>query len=143
MKILIAVDGTEASFDAVRTAAELVPAGSETILLNVSRPREPALVAAGGLTGQPAADIDDGEDRFGTRDAWEVLRNSNQMIDADELEVALDDSPSDAILDFARAHEIDLIVVGTRDPGVLDRAFGGSVSRAVLEKAPCSVLIAR
>jgi nucleotide-binding universal stress UspA family protein len=51
--------------------------------------------------------------------------------------------PAEAIVDFARAHEVDLIVLGTHGRTGLRRLFLGSVARNVTLHAPCSVLVAR
>jgi nucleotide-binding universal stress UspA family protein len=50
-------------------------------------------------------------------------------------------SAADAIVDTAEQEGADLIVVGTREPGFLDRLFGGSVSQDVARGAHCDVLI--
>jgi nucleotide-binding universal stress UspA family protein len=49
--------------------------------------------------------------------------------------------PSRELVDAARDHRADLIVVGTREPGFLDRLLGGSVSQDVARRAGCDVLI--
>jgi hypothetical protein len=49
--------------------------------------------------------------------------------------------PVPVITEYAREMNIDLIVVGTHARGVVNRILMGSVSRAVLEKASCAVLI--
>ncbi|MBW3625768.1 MAG: universal stress protein [Armatimonadetes bacterium] len=51
--------------------------------------------------------------------------------------------PSKEILDAAGEMEADLIVLGSRGKTALKGWFLGSVSRSVLERADCSVLIAR
>jgi nucleotide-binding universal stress UspA family protein len=48
-----------------------------------------------------------------------------------------------AIADYARDQEIDLIVIGTRGLGGFDRLLLGSVSSGVVAHAPCSVLVVR
>ena len=45
------------------------------------------------------------------------------------------------IIDVAEKHEADLIVVGTREPGFLDRVLGGDVSETVSRRAHRDVLI--
>jgi len=47
------------------------------------------------------------------------------------------------IINYAREHEIDLIVIGTHGRGVLAHALLGSVAERVVRKAPCPVLTVR
>ena len=49
--------------------------------------------------------------------------------------------PSDAIVEVARQHTADLIVVGSRELGFIARFFGHSVSNAVSHHSHCDVLI--
>ena len=51
--------------------------------------------------------------------------------------------PADAIVEIAELHNADLIVVGTRSPGAVERLLGHSVSHAVLRDARCDVLVVR
>jgi len=57
-----------------------------------------------------------------------------------EFELTLG-NPADAIVEMAERHDADLIVVGTREPGFVERLLGGSVSQAVSKHAHCDVLI--
>jgi nucleotide-binding universal stress UspA family protein len=52
--------------------------------------------------------------------------------------------PADGIVDVAERHKAELIVVGTREPGFVERLLGGSVSvsQTVARRAHCDVLIA-
>jgi nucleotide-binding universal stress UspA family protein len=50
---------------------------------------------------------------------------------------------SAGIIDYALAHEIDGIVIGTGDKRGLSRLFLGSVAMDVANRAPCTVIIAR
>ena len=51
--------------------------------------------------------------------------------------------PERALITDALRYDADLIVVGARDQGPVAATLLGSVSRAVVETAPCSVLVAR
>ena len=50
---------------------------------------------------------------------------------------------ADAIVEDAAREHADLIVVGSRGLGAVEGALVGSVSEAVVDRAPCPVLIAR
>ncbi|HEX5474084.1 MAG TPA: universal stress protein [Vicinamibacterales bacterium] len=52
-------------------------------------------------------------------------------------------SPALAILDYARGHDIDIIVMGTHGRGPLGRLLLGSVAERVVRLAPCPVLTVR
>ena len=49
--------------------------------------------------------------------------------------------PAERIVALAERRHADLIVVGTREPDLLERLFGLSVSDAVEHRAHCDVLI--
>ena len=50
--------------------------------------------------------------------------------------------PAEAILDFARANNVDHIVMGARSQSTLRKVLG-SVSAKVASEAPCSVTVVR
>jgi nucleotide-binding universal stress UspA family protein len=53
------------------------------------------------------------------------------------------DHPADAIVDYARNADIDLIVMGTHGRHAFDRLLLGSVAEQVVRTAPCEVLTVR
>ncbi|HEX7055558.1 MAG TPA: universal stress protein [Burkholderiales bacterium] len=55
----------------------------------------------------------------------------------------LHDSPAQAILGEARRFRADAVVLGWRGHGAFARLLAGSVSRAVAERAKCSVMVVR
>jgi nucleotide-binding universal stress UspA family protein len=52
-------------------------------------------------------------------------------------------SPFSEILDYAKAHHVDLIVMGTRGRGAVAHVILGSVAERVVRYAPCPVLTVR
>lgn len=49
--------------------------------------------------------------------------------------------PAEAIVEVAERNGADMIVVGTREPSLIERQLGHSVSEAVQRRAHCDVLI--
>jgi nucleotide-binding universal stress UspA family protein len=49
--------------------------------------------------------------------------------------------PAEAILALARERDADLIVVGMRKKGFIERLVEGSVAQNVLRRAPCDVIV--
>lgn len=60
-------------------------------------------------------------------------------VDADIVEGIGD--PAEVIVQVAEQREADLIVVGTREPSLIERQLGHSVSEHVQRRAHCDVLI--
>jgi nucleotide-binding universal stress UspA family protein len=78
------------------------------------------------------------------------LRSLNDRLTAEDrgalharavLEIS--DETADAIVEFARAEGIDLIVMGTRGRGAIAQVLVGSVAERVVRTAPCPVLTVR
>jgi nucleotide-binding universal stress UspA family protein len=57
--------------------------------------------------------------------------------------VEVSDSPAQAIVDYARAGAIDLIVMGTAGRSAVSQILVGSVAERVVRTAPCPVLTVR
>lgn len=53
------------------------------------------------------------------------------------------DNPAETIVTYAKAHGIDLIVMGTHGRGAMARLLMGSVAEKVVRSAPCPVLTVR
>lgn len=53
------------------------------------------------------------------------------------------DDVADAICDFCKASDADIVIVGRRGMGFLKGLILGSVSEKVVKSAPCSVLVVK
>jgi nucleotide-binding universal stress UspA family protein len=144
MKILLAVDGSEASLAAVEEAARTPwPEGSVVRIVSATGLPFPTQRRA-----TPAGSYEEWERVFEGRSventARAIARFGRVARAQTETEAkTLEGDPRMAVLDEAEHWGADLIVVGTRGYGALKRLWLGSVSRAVAARAKCSVQIAR
>ena len=133
-KIVVGYDDTDGAKRALERAAELAKAfGSELIVTSV--------VPTSVSIGRSAGPIDPTDPP--AKHAEELAR-AKAYLDGEglsaELAPAIGD-PADAIAELAQERGADLIVVGTREPNVLQRLLGQSVSEAVSHKAHTDVMI--
>ena len=60
-----------------------------------------------------------------------------------EMALLTSNAPAASIVDYAKTHQIDLIVVGTHGRGAVAHLLMGSVAEKVVRTAPCPVLTVR
>jgi nucleotide-binding universal stress UspA family protein len=132
--IVLGFDDTEPSKRALDRAAELAEAfGAKLIVTSVA----PLLIGAGRSAG-PTDPVDSpAEHKRELEDARNLL--GEHKVDAEYVTAV--GEPADTIVDVARDRGADMIVVGTREPGVVQRLLGQSVSDSVAHHAECDVLI--
>ena len=132
--IIVGYDETDASKRALARAAELAQAfASKIVVTSVARVLTPGPRGMGGV--DPADPIELHEEELKHARAFLTERG----IEATYLPAVGD--PASAILDAAEHEKADLIVVGTREPGVIERLLGLSVSASVARRSHCDVLI--
>jgi nucleotide-binding universal stress UspA family protein len=148
MKILLAVDGSECSANAVHEVATRPwREGTQLKILSVVGTPipfpipDPFLVLEGLRVNLMK------EERKRLEIFVEEMRTSIHSSKAGEdlnIETeVLDGSPKEVIVDEAEKWDADLIVVGCHGYGNVKKFVLGSVSEAVLAHAPCSVEIVR
>jgi nucleotide-binding universal stress UspA family protein len=133
MKILVAIDASPASQAAIdEVTARPWPADSKFEILTAIETSQPWALAtvAGELKARAHKLVDT---------AAEQLRTSGLTA----IATVSEGDPKTIILDQAAATGADLIVVGAHGMTALEQFFLGSVSKAVLRFAPCSVAIVR
>jgi len=146
MKILIATDGSEFSRIAVEEACRLIKRyGQKTEIMLVSVFEAPTVATEPFMA---APDYYEGIRKSLGELANGYVRNARAAIE-DKLtgvhitENAVMGVPGPTIVDIAEEWGADLIVVGSHGRGFWSRALLGSVSDAVINHAPCSVLVVR
>jgi len=144
--ILAGYDGTPSAERALTRVAELAKAfDSKVVVVSVAPPEPLPTVGAFGLmpyyyprtSEELAVRADEG--------LWQQHRERVQAFFAGAgiaVEFAgVVGQPAELIVGLAEQQHADLIVVGTREPGFVERLLGGSVSQDVARRAHCDVLI--
>jgi nucleotide-binding universal stress UspA family protein len=133
-RILVAYDDTDSARRALDRAAELAKAfGSEVIVTSVA----PLLVGSPRATG-PIDPLDSPQ-----RHA-EELETARAVLSERGIEAKLAPAtgdPAGAIAMIADEREADLVVVGTREPGLAERVLRHSVSAEVARRVHRDLLI--
>jgi nucleotide-binding universal stress UspA family protein len=133
-KIVLGYDDTDAAKRALERAAALTQAfHSELIVTSVA----PVLTGIGRTAG-PVDPVDPPAKHAAELAAARTLLEA-QGVTAEYVPAM--GNPADTIVELANERGADLVVVGTREPGVLQRVLGQSVSDSVAHHAHCDVLI--
>ena len=140
-KIVVGIDGSEASKGALRWAVEDARGrGAEVVALHAYE------VDVGSTDAVPTAPIDlpglvtelhEGAQRFVTEVVEEVVGN---LTTVDVAPIAVEELPDKALIEASR--DADLLVVGSHSAGVGPLLLG-SVSLACAQHAACPVVIFR
>ncbi len=143
-RIVVGTDGSMDATKAVKVAgqiASLSPAATVHVVtayeplspaelhrLDVQLPEEFHDQLTGDLLARPAM-----EEAAALLTARGLRHTSHEVAKA----------PAEAVLGLAREVDADLIVVGSRGGGAVDRLRHGSTSTKVMHEAPCSVLVVK
>lgn len=139
MKFVVGIDDGETSTRALRRACSLADRlDAEVHVVFVSH--VPATVLA-AMSGLPTIGDDFAEAQRSTvwKEADPVLDGCGQPV----TRVDLEGYPPDALVEYAREVDADLIVVGSRGRGDLASLVLGSTSHRVVNHASCDVLVVR
>jgi nucleotide-binding universal stress UspA family protein len=146
MKILLAVDDSQPSYEAAAVVSEWFPADSTVVALHVGSSVPTSAIAApveAAGFGYPAVALPllRSERRRIYLEAREVAERAAAIARGDARAEAGD--PAQKIIEVASEIDADLIVIGTGDRSWLSRVITPSVSDEVVHNAPCPVLVVR
>lgn len=138
-RVVVGNDGSDNAVQAIEMAAEVAKANNaELIVAHVWH------LPATAYIGAPYAPLDlskqmDETKKSANDRAVEVL---DRFGIAGKL-VELEGNPADAIIGLADDEKADLIVVGSRGLGAVERFVLGSTSERIVRHAACPVLVVR
>ena len=132
--IVVGYDSTEPSERALGRAGDLAVAFGSTVIVTSVSP-----VMTGTAHGGGSIDPTDPPEEHEALLGGAKRTLADRGIDAEV--VLATGHPAEAIVQLAEERGADLIVVGTREPGLMERLLGHSVSAAVQRQAECDVLI--
>ena len=136
--VVVGVDGSDHSFEAARVATAIARQfGARLLITTVVRPPE----GWWGIGGAPPT-----PDAF----ASAVVEGRREVLDKSESTLNLDGidydtvgevgDPAGQLVRLCEAENADLLVVGRRGAGLVERIMVGSVADRVVHTAPCPVL---
>lgn len=137
--IMIAVDGSSESLQAVREALKLIARGlrTEIALVNVQEPASLLELATRDADAIAAAAVQAGEN---------LMSEAAALLDAEgvgySMEVVLGE-PGSMLLEMAEDLNADMVIMGARGMGALKSAIVGSVSKTVITHCRRQVLVVR
>lgn len=142
MKIIVAVDGSEQSYEAARALTGLAPAEEVTVLTVVHVPGLSYPTLGAGL----AKDLSMKVEQAMRDEAQQLLDRLVSILPphpgpvTKKLELG---TPADVILNLAKEKHADLVILGARGLGQIGEQMFGSVSHRVMTHAQCSTLIVK
>jgi nucleotide-binding universal stress UspA family protein len=139
MSIVVGTDGSEHSLVAVKRAIELAEAqGTDLHVVHVSHIPSSLLGALSQVPTDLSALVQSQRQLV-----WDVV---DPLVEGSAVEVHkidLDGYPPDALVEYAKGIETELIVVGSRGRGELAALVLGSTSHRVVHLSACDVLVVK
>src|SRR3990172_5531975 len=140
MKTILAVDGSDNSYEAVHALKYFARAEQLTLLhaLNVPRPAYPMMLPEVAEDLYKTVEQNMREDGERLLDRVQSLLPLHAGPTTKHLRIG---SPAEVIVSMAEEQKADLIVMGARGLGPIKERLLGSVSHRILTLAPCATLI--
>lgn len=140
-KVLLTVDGSEQSFNAIKTTAQILNLKEKEIYI-ISVKENPELLPVEATLDRNWLDSIEKQQRI---HATKAINKAKSFLEKEGIqiqnEIILTGNPAQKIIEFADKEKIDLIVMGARTRTDLSKLLLGSVSKRVLEHINCDVLV--
>jgi nucleotide-binding universal stress UspA family protein len=137
MKIVLAVDGSDHSYEAVR-ALQFFASAEQLILLHVLNVSKPMMATRGDM------------EEYSARE-WAMREDGDRLLNRVQSHLPMHagpatkylriGSPAEVVVSLAEELQADLIVMGARGLGPIKERLFGSVSHNILSLARCATLI--
>ena len=143
-KILVAVDGSQASMDAADYAIEMTKKnGTELIALTIIR----IPLSSYGLV-TPQSELSHPKEREEMLEAKQWFQKLIQIAKQNDVQLKTEIIDSQmsieaAIVEYAESHGVDLIIIGTRGRSGFKKMLLGSVASGVVTYATCPVMVVK
>ena len=142
MKILVPVDGSKYSEEALKVAVDYAKTkGANICLISVSPFIE-------GVDLEISASEREKLNETFTKRADYIVQQACGILTGEDViatcrHVVAASSIPDAIIDYAEKERVDLIIIGSRGLGKSSRFKMGSVASKVVKHSPCSVYVVK
>jgi nucleotide-binding universal stress UspA family protein len=140
VKILLAVDGSECSTQAVDYLIKLLGSFTGAPDLHVLNVQPPVPGRAGAVVGRDAIE------KYHQEEAIKQLQTATDRLNAAKLQFQRHigiGEPAETIAGYARDQHCDQIVMGTRGLGKVSGLVLGSVATRVIQLSPVPVLLVK
>ena len=144
MKILVPVDGSAHSLKALETAADFAKSKQADIyVISVA-------LSIGGMEGHELSPHSrEFHDDTQQQRADEAIKTAGEVLKKHEVDVRVSRTLStsvsipDAVIDFAKTEQIDLIVLGSRGLSGSRKFKLGGIAYEVVKYSPCAVYLVK
>ena len=151
LEVLVAVDETEASVDAVHTAYRVFGDRAHYTVVSIGNPPLPVMPVSPLGVEAPMVELYaiEAEESDAARRAAATARSAAAELDPGsgpdlEVEVTAEvGEPGRRVCELAESRGSDVIVIGSHDRSIFDRLLRTSVGSFIVKHAPCSVLVVR
>lgn len=138
--ILVPVDGSKQSLEALQVAAKLVAADTGSLYVLNTQEAPPAEDGIGKVTGMPALNAEKLVQQNGLDVIERVCKQAG--VDSQKTQpLVRAGKPAQTILAEAKRLDVDAVIMGSRGNSNIKSLVVGSVSYRVMHVAPCAVIV--